>query len=292
MRDSSAITSSWRQKLSAHLALARISNSPTVITNTLAGAALAGSNGQNFRTALVAVAMVMFYTAGMYLNDLLDYALDCDERPERPLPSGKVSRRTAIVVVLVLFIIGSLLLLSVGWLPWMSGLVLIFLIICYDARHKSNAWSPLLMALCRAEVYVIAFQAFSPQFSLILLLAGSLLILYIVGLTFIAKTEKRPMTMRIGVLASLFLPACYLFVHISPLTLALTLIFLLWVVYSLAFVFLPAKRQVGRAVGQFIAGVALFDALVLAVAGNLASIGLALLAFALTLFLQRYIKGT
>ena len=33
-----------------------------------------------------------FYTAGMILNDLLDYEVDVRERPERPLPSGAVSR--------------------------------------------------------------------------------------------------------------------------------------------------------------------------------------------------------
>lgn len=292
MSDYRAVLLPWRQKLSAHLALARISNTPTVVTNSLVGVALAGAYGLQFQTVLVVLAMVMFYTAGMYLNDLLDYALDCRERPERPLPSGRLTRSTAASVVIALFIVGSLLLLNVGSRPFVGGLVLIFLIVFYDAWHKSNALSPLLMALCRAAVYVIAFLAFSAQITPILFFAGSLLILYVVGLTSIAKAERSPLTMRVGVLASLFLPASYLFVHISALTLVLTLIFLFWVIYSLSFVFRPAKKQIGRAVGQFIAGIALFDALVLAVAGSLAGMSLALLAFILTLFLQQYVKGT
>jgi len=292
MSDYHAFPLSWRQKLSAHLALARISNAPTVVTNTLVGATLAGAYGLQFQTVLVTLAMAMFYTAGMYLNDLLDYAIDCRERPERPLPSGRLTRSTAASVVVALFIVGSLLLLNVGARPFAGGLVLIFLIIFYDAWHKSNALSPLLMALCRAAVYVIAFFAFSSHITPILFFAGSLLILYVVGLTSIAKAERSPLTMRMGVLASLFLPASYLFVHVSPLTLVLTLIFLFWVIYSLTFVFRPVKKQIGRAVGQFIAGIALFDALVLAVAGSLVGMGLALLAFIVTLFLQQYVKGT
>ncbi|MFD1733965.1 hypothetical protein ACFSC4_26380 [Deinococcus malanensis] len=51
-------------------------------------------------------------------------------------------------------------------------------------------------------------------------------------------------------------------------------------------------RQPGRAVAQLIAGVSLLDALVLAVAGAYNLVPVALIAFALTLFLQRYIKGT
>ena len=36
--------------------------------------------------------MALFYTAGMILNDVADLEVDRRERPERPLPSGAVSR--------------------------------------------------------------------------------------------------------------------------------------------------------------------------------------------------------
>src|SRR5437764_8560472 len=90
----------WQQSFYGYLTLARISNSPTVISNTLAGAALAGVLRPDGKTSLIAIAMVLFYTAGMYLNDLLDYGIDCRERPERPLPTGSVSRPTATIIVL------------------------------------------------------------------------------------------------------------------------------------------------------------------------------------------------
>src|SRR5437763_11809410 len=94
---------SLRQTLYGHLALARISNSPTVVSNTLAGAALAGARQIDGKQALVAIAMILFYSAGMYLNDLFDYAVDRRERPKRPLPAGIVSQRAATRDVVALF---------------------------------------------------------------------------------------------------------------------------------------------------------------------------------------------
>src|SRR6478672_3241204 len=97
----------WRKSLYGHLALARISNCPTIVSNTLAGAALVGGPFPLGITCLAALAMGMFYTAGMYLNDVLDYPLDCRERPERPLPAGMVSLPVARTIVMMLFLTGS-----------------------------------------------------------------------------------------------------------------------------------------------------------------------------------------
>ena len=286
----------WWKTLYGYLALARISNSPTVVSNTLAGAALAGALWPNGKMGLIAIAMVLFYTAGMYLNDLMDYAIDFRERPERPLPAGIVSRSAAVAVALTLFGCGSLLLWSVGLRPFLSGLVLIALIICYDRWHKSNPLSPLLMALCRLMVYITAFLAFSVQSFSTLLIPGSLLVLYVIGLTYIAKTENKPSITNVSIVATLFLPTVYFTARqlqqVQWVTLPLILFFTIWVSYSVSFAFRSPKRQVGRTVGQLIAGISLLDALVLAASGSLPGTLLALLSFALTLYLQRYVRGT
>jgi hypothetical protein len=283
---------SWHQTLYGYLALARISNSPTVITNTLAGAALAGTLEPNGTMGLVAIAMVLFYTAGMYLNDLLDYAIDCRERPERPLPAGIVPRSAVVAVVIALFGSGSMLLWSVGLFPFLSGLVLIALIICYDRWHKSNPLSPFLMALCRGMVYVTAFLAFSSQSLFNLLIPGCLLVLYVIGLTYIAKTENKPSVVNVAILATLFLPSVYFVTRLPLLSLPLVLLFTGWVAYSISFTYRSQKRQIGRTVGQLIAGISLLDSLVLAASGSVLGTACALGAFSLTLYLQRYVRGT
>ncbi len=76
--------------------------------------------------------------------------------------------------------------------------MLIVLIICYDRWHKGNPFSPLLMALCRGMVYVTAFVAFSAQSLFNVLFPCCLLILYVIGLTSIAKVEPQGTDEREG----------------------------------------------------------------------------------------------
>jgi UbiA prenyltransferase family len=298
--------SRWR----AHLSLARISNSPTVASNVLAGAALGhalpgGPPGLSGTTLLIMLAMVLFYTAGMYLNDLLDHDLDLRERPDRPLPSGAVLRGEATLVTVLLFASGLGLLALVSTTAVLGGLALTALIAVYDRWHKGNPLSPLLMAGTRMLVYLIAALALAPALTVAALtpalIAWTVLLgLYIVGLTYIAKTERRPGLARYWPAALLVLPAAYAALQLgapnlgaSPLLPVLLLAFLAWLAYCLSFLYLPARRDVGRTVGSLIAGVSLLDALVLAHQGAPALLLLlAIIAFALTLFWQRFIKGT
>lgn len=299
LRSTPVARRSWRRTVAGYLALARISNSPTVASNVLAGAALAGATRPDGAIALLAIALILFYTAGMFLNDLCDYAIDCREHPERPLPSGAVSRAAAGWATAALFVAGSGLLWAAGPAPFLSGLALLAVIVLYDAWHKANPLGPLVMAGARLLAYVTAFLAFAPRPSAPLLLWGALLVLYIVGLTLIAKGETGVGhgggVARYWPAAVLFLPAIAFAAGLpSPAALPLLLLFIGWVAYSISFIYRPESkgRSVGGAIGRLIAGVALFDALPLAMAGAPVGVALALAAFGLTLFLQRYVKGT
>lgn len=283
----------WQQQLYGYLALARISNSPTVASNVLAGAALAGAVRPGGRTALLVLAMILFYTAGMFLNDVCDYAIDCRERPIRPLPSGTVSRTAASATVVALLCAGSIVLWYVSRAPFLGGILLIALIVLYDGWHKENPLSPLVMAGTRMMVYAIAFLAFSSQVGSSLLIAGSLLGLYIVGLTYIARSETGPSFTRYWPAALVFLPASYFALRLpSAWVLPLLILFAGWVAYSVSLVYRRTGRDIGGGITGLIAGISLYDALVLATVGALSGVILALLAFGLTLFFQRYITGT
>jgi len=281
-----------RRRLRGYLALARISNSPTVASNVLAAAALAGALLPDLTVALLAVAMVAFYTAGMFLNDVCDYAVDLRERPERPLPSGDVSRPAALAGVAVLFGAGGAILLYLGRAAFLCGLVLILLIVVYDVWHKTNPLSPLLMAAARLMVYATAFFAYQPRPSLELLVSCGLLGLYVVGLTYIARSEARPDFTGYWPLWALCPPVIYFALWVPLAFLPLVILFAGWIAYSASFVYRTKGRSIGGAVGRLIAGISLYDALVLAAAGAPVGVALALLAFGTTLILQRYVKGT
>jgi hypothetical protein len=275
----------------AWLQLARISNTPTVVSNTVAGAVLASAVAETGAVAVVAVAMALFYTAGMILNDLLDYEVDVRERPERPLPSGAVSRPAALTAVIALFVAGQALLLLEGTEPFLAGLGLVALIVLYDAWHKGNPLSPVLMGACRALVYFVAAFAVAGGVPLEVATAAGVLLLYIVGLTQVAKAEGGSL-LSAWPLAAVLAAIGYWVGWTNSVWFVLLLVaFAAWVVRALWLVRVP--RRIGAGVVSLIAGISLFDALAVAsVEGSLAAVGVCLAAFLVTIALQTKIAGT
>lgn len=290
-----AIQISWKQKLYGYFALARISNSPTVVSNVLAGAALAGAlTTQNLPViALIAVAMVAFYTAGMYLNDLCDYQFDRAKRPDRPLVMRLVSRTSAANMTISLFGIGLLILAAIGMYTFLAGLLLVGLIVAYDVWHKTNPLSPLLMASTRVMVYVIAYLAFEMTISSKLIVAAALLLSYVMGLTSIAKHETSNALIKYWPLVAVFLPVLYFIMILSnPISQIFLILFAVWTLYSLSFIYRKQNRSIGGGISRLIAGISLYDSLNL-VESSTTSFGLiAVFTCVLSRFLQQYIKGT
>ncbi|WP_297475440.1 geranylgeranylglycerol-phosphate geranylgeranyltransferase [Thermococcus sp.] len=59
-----------------------------------------------FRTLLVFLVVTLGCAGGNTINDYFDYEIDRINRPERPLPRGAMSRRTALYYALFLFAVG------------------------------------------------------------------------------------------------------------------------------------------------------------------------------------------
>jgi UbiA prenyltransferase family protein len=277
----------WR----AWLQIARISNTPTVVSNSVAGAVLVSTSPDASTVGVVAVAMALFYTAGMVFNDVMDLDIDRRERPERPIPSGRISLGTAIIATVSLFVAGEVLLLAAGWEPALAGLVLAGLIVLYDAWHKGNALSPVLMAACRAMVYVVAALAVAETVTDEVWGAAAMLLIYVVGLTQVAKAEGAGIAARWPVVAVL-LPAVYWAKELPDAAVVLLIVaFVVWAGYALWLVL--GRRQIGAGVVRLIAGIAIYDALVVAGAGGDAvALAVCLAAFAVTIALQTKIAGT
>jgi 4-hydroxybenzoate polyprenyltransferase len=275
----------WRDWLQ----LARISNTPTVVSNSVAGAMLVAASPEAGTVAVVSVAMAFFYTAGMVLNDVMDIDVDRRERPERPLPSGRISAGAALFAAIGLFAVGEVMLGALAWEPALVGLALVALIVLYDAWHKGNAVSPVLMGGCRALVYVIAGLAVSDSLPWELWAGAGMLLLYIVGLTQVAKAEATGRSSAWPT-AAVLAPVVFWAFLLPPLGFVLLAAFAAWVLWALRMV--RAKR-IGPAVGAMIAGVSLFDAVAVASAdGSLVAVAVCLAAFAVTIALQTKIAGT
>jgi hypothetical protein len=284
------------------LRLGRVSNLPTVWTNTLAGIVLAGGSVADARTVPLIAALSLFYVAGMYLNDAYDAEIDARERPERPIPSGQVTAETVFTAGFAMMALGLALLVWIGYGgaggtglgPVMGGLGLGAAIVMYNRRHKDNPLSPVLMGICRVLVYVTAGLAVAYELPPALVIGALLLLCYLIGLTYVAKQETLGEIRNLWPLLFLAAPVLYALAIArgSPTAAVLSLAFVLWVGVALWFLRRRRPGDVPRAVISLIAGISLLDAVLIAGTGNLGIAGLAVLGFVLTLVLQRFVPGT
>jgi 4-hydroxybenzoate polyprenyltransferase len=289
------------------LVLGRVSNLPTVWTNTLVGLVLAGGVAGDIRILPLLLALSLFYLGGMYLNDAFDAALDAVERPERPIPSGRIGRGSVFALGFAMLGGGLALLLwlglgiagGTGYWPAAAGLALAAAILFYDWHHKNNPLSPLVMGLCRVLVYVTAGLSVAVPLPAALWLGAGALLCYLIGLTYIAKQENLTRVANLWPLGFLAAPVAYGAVLIAgqPWTalpwLALPWLALIaWMARALWFLRRRGPGDIPRAVTSLLAGICLLDAVLIAGAGAPGLAFLAVLAFPITVVFQRYVPAT
>jgi 4-hydroxybenzoate polyprenyltransferase len=238
----------------------------------------------------------------MFLNDAFDREFDARHRPERPIPSGEASAPAVFGAGFAMLATGLVVLAWIGYAfaggtgarPVTAGVALAAAIVFYDWRHKQNPLSPVVMGLCRMLVYVTAGYAIAAEPPELVVIAGLLLLSYLIGLTYIAKQEHLDRVTSLWPLGFLALPMLWgLKAALESAAVAgVWLLFLGWSLYSLHFLRRRRPGDVPRAVGGLLAGICLWDALVIAAAGRPGVATVALGLFAVTLLLQRYVSPT
>jgi 4-hydroxybenzoate polyprenyltransferase len=231
----------------------------------------------------------------MFLNDAFDAEFDRQYRTERPIPSGAISAPGVWGWGLGWLIGGWLLLGLLGGRTAVTGLVLVGTILLYDWIHKAVTLSPLLMALCRFLLYLLAAAATPHRISGWVIWSGLALALYVVGLSYIARKESARGQLQAWpawLLAAPFLLAWV----VNPdgyRAQALLLCLLLggWIGYCLRSTYWMETVSIGRTVSGLLAGICLVD--LLAVAGDSLPATLAFVAlFGLALLGQRFVPAT
>lgn len=292
----------------AWLELARISNLPTVWSNVAAGTAIgmagAGTfilNGSSVARMLgVMAGASLLYVGGMALNDVIDARTDRDERPGRPIPSGRVSRGAAFVFAAACLAGGIGVGAATGLASLVVSVVLAGMIVAYDLVHDRSGWSVMLMGACRGLVYVLAASAVGGDavWSDTIVPAGCLAG-YTAGLSVIARGEVgggaggakaaavlMPVPMVVLVLSGPGIPGW-------PVVVA-GIIGLAWVVRCSRLVFVRPARTIPAVLG-LIAGFCLVDVLVmtLTVRGDAwMLVGVSLVGFGVAVWGHRRVAGT
>lgn len=198
--------------IKGYLDLCRISNLPSVWTNVLCAAVLAAGRFSLATFLFPALALSCFYLAGMCLNDICDAAHDARHRPSRPIPSGRISRRGAWVLTILLFVVGTSALLGT---PFMQGFYAAFLlmavIVWYDFQHKQNPFSVLLMAFCRFLVFAVTSLALTGGLPAEVMTAGGIQFTYVVCISLVARYENsRPEAFSFAVIPLMLAGICML----------------------------------------------------------------------------------
>lgn len=132
--------------------LAELVRLPAVLTapgDSLVGAAAAGwPHGR--RSWAMPVTSCCFYLAGMALNDYADRELDARERPERPIPSGRVRPGTALALATGLTAAGLGIAGAAGGRTALRAAVPVAAAAwAYDLAAKQTHAGPVVMALAR-----------------------------------------------------------------------------------------------------------------------------------------------
>lgn len=189
----------------AYLTLLRPANVATALADVLAGFAVAGlANRAALPWLLVATACL--YGGGVVLNDYFDRDIDSRERPERPIPSGRVPAAHAAAL-------GGLLLASGVLCGWAAGpaagwiaAILAGVVLLYDVWGKRHGVvAPLNMGLCRGLNLLLGMAAVPAALETAWPLA-LIPVAYIWAVTSLSRGEvhggsRRAATSAIGVLS-------------------------------------------------------------------------------------------
>ncbi len=140
-----------KEKLKTYCQLVRLPNIFTSVADILAGCILATHSFIDIRKILLlAIASACLYGGGIVYNDLFDHSTDKTERPNRPLPSGKVSRSEALYLGAFLFLTALLCTMFVNLTGLCVSVIIIVLVMGYNAWTKTiPAIGTFNMGLCR-----------------------------------------------------------------------------------------------------------------------------------------------
>jgi hypothetical protein len=197
-------------RMQAYAQLVRLPNLPSALADIFLGVLVTGSltvPGRWPEYALLMLASVCLYCGGMAWNDFFDLAQDRRERPDRPIPSGRITPFHAAVFAASLVAVGVVFAFLSGLVqawrgeggfvtPTVLALLLTGAIFLYDAWLKHTVVGPVGMGACR---FLNVLLGISPVAGLLWsrgLYLALVVGLYIVGVTWLARTEARASSRR------------------------------------------------------------------------------------------------
>lgn len=189
----------------AYLQLMRPANIITAWADILAGFAASGSQINLVTLAWLLLSTTGLYGGGIVFNDVFDTELDTQERPERPIPSGRASRWGATLLGSLLLSIGVVAAAQVSWLSAILAFGIALAALFYDALGKHNAiFGPINMGICRGGNLLLGVSVVPAMVGEYWFLA-LIPIIYIAAITTLSRGEVHGAKSNIAVVALLLI---------------------------------------------------------------------------------------
>jgi 4-hydroxybenzoate polyprenyltransferase len=139
--------------LRQYLQLVRLPNVFTAPSNILTGyfaAVVPVASIDTLQLLLLMSSSALLYVAGIVFNDYFDIEIDLRERPYRPIPSGSIAIKKALLIGIISLISANLLAFVVGMSSLVACIILSVMIIGYDYGLKNTFVGPIAMGVTRS----------------------------------------------------------------------------------------------------------------------------------------------
>lgn len=264
----------------AYIQLIRPANIVTAIADILAGIAIAAHQfgGINYGSFILIISTIGLYGGGVVLNDAFDAKLDAVERPERPIPSRKISVGSAMNFGYSLLAIGCVTAFFNSITSGIIAICIALLAIIYNSYGKHQSiFGPINMGLCRGGNLLLGISAVPmivPQVWFLALIP----IVYIAAITMVSSGEVHggnPKTLYAAGLLYLFVIATQLFFayrmnHQFYFSVMLLITFALFIFIPLINAIKnPIGPNIGKAVKAGVISLILMDAVWSIACGNI-----------------------
>ncbi|MBD2345750.1 UbiA-like protein EboC [Anabaena subtropica] len=197
------------RSLWAYLQLLRPANIITAWADIMAGFA---ASGYFIQVDIVPLLWLLLATTGLYgggivFNDVFDAELDAQERPERPIPSGRASQTGASLLGSSLLIVGVVAAAQVSWVSAVLGLAIATSALLYDAFGKHHPiFGPINMGFCRGGNLLLGVSVVPSVIGDYWFLA-LIPIVYIAAITALSRGEVHGGKLSTGITALLLVVA-------------------------------------------------------------------------------------
>jgi 4-hydroxybenzoate polyprenyltransferase len=199
MTDDSSEHAGPTSRVRAYLELVRLPNIFTALADVTMGFLFTHAEfgpRDGWVLGLLLAASASLYAAGVVLNDVFDREVDARERPERPIPSGRVSAAAAGRLGWGLLVVGASLacgasVVATAWRPAIVGLTLAGCIVLYDGLLKRTPLGPIAMGACRTLNVLLGMSVLPTGWAREHWLVAAAVGTYIAGVTLLATSEAR-----------------------------------------------------------------------------------------------------